>query len=131
MLPQKRKTIIKVVINAITNVIVKVITKVIVIATRFIKVKATRARNNAIATRILQSLTPLVTSPLVIDLSRIIGSNLIIKLVTARARKAKEVVNKRHNHELILFVIKGYLDSRKPCIKHSLVIDFNNLYKLR
>ena len=53
------------------------------------------------------------------------------ELAIARAGKAKEVVNKRYNHNPIPFVIKGYLDSRKPYIKYSLIIDFNSVIKPR
>jgi hypothetical protein len=94
-------------------------------------VKATRARNKAVIERILRSSIPRSLTPLIVGLLRIISSNLIAKLVIARVGKVKEVVNKRYKYNPILFVIKGYLDSCKSCVKHSLLIDFNNVIRLR
>ncbi|PMD26959.1 hypothetical protein NA56DRAFT_301017 [Hyaloscypha hepaticicola] len=134
MPPRKRKTTAKATANATANATAKVIAKVITTAA---KAKATRARNKATAARIdriLQSSPPPTTSPTgPSGPSETVGSNSAAELTIARAGKAKEVevVNRRYNHNPIPFAIKGYLDSRKPCIKHSLIVDFNSITRPR
>jgi hypothetical protein len=133
MPPWKRKTTAKAAANAIANAIAKATA----IVARSAKAKVTRARNKATADRILRSSIPRSLTPPIVPLiagpSRTIGSNLVAKLVTARVGKVKkvEVVNRWYNHNPILFVIKGYLDSCKPCIEHSLLVDFNSIIRLR
>ena len=88
MPPRKRKTTAKATVNATANATAK--------ATAIAaKAKATRARNKATAARIdriLQS-SPLPIVGLIGPLgpSETVGSNLVAKLITARAGKAKEV----------------------------------------
>ncbi|PMD13414.1 hypothetical protein NA56DRAFT_651737, partial [Hyaloscypha hepaticicola] len=129
--PRKRKTTAKAIVNATANTIAKVIAKAIVTAIRSAKAKATRARNKAVYERILRSSISRSPIPPITSPSGTIGSNSVVELVIARAGKAKEVVNKRYNYNPIPFAIKGYLDSRKPYIKYSLVINFNSITRPR
>ncbi|PMD20405.1 hypothetical protein NA56DRAFT_646519, partial [Hyaloscypha hepaticicola] len=131
MPPRKRKTTAKAIANATANATAKVIAKAIATAVRSAKAKATRARNKAVCERILRSSIPRFLTPPITGPSGTIGSNSAAELVIARAGKAKEVVNKRYNYDPIPFAIKGYLDSRKPCIEYLLVVDFNSITRPR
>ncbi|PMD20478.1 hypothetical protein NA56DRAFT_646163 [Hyaloscypha hepaticicola] len=128
---RKRKTTAKATTNAIANAITKVIAKATATTTRSAKAKATRARNKAVYKRILQSSIPRSPIPLITSPSGTIDSNSVTEFITARAGKAKEVVNKRYNYNPIPFIIKDYLDSRKPYIKYSLIVNFNSITRLR
>ncbi|PMD18364.1 hypothetical protein NA56DRAFT_648113 [Hyaloscypha hepaticicola] len=131
MPPRKRKTTAKAIANITANTIAKATAKAIATTARSVKAKATRARNKVVYERILRSSIPRSPIPPITGPSGTIGSNSATELIIARAGKAKEVINKRHNHNPIPFTIKGYLDSRKPYIKHSLVIDFNSITRPR
>ncbi|PMD13923.1 hypothetical protein NA56DRAFT_410770 [Hyaloscypha hepaticicola] len=134
MPPRKCKTTAKATANATANATAKATAKA---TTTAAKAKATRARNKATAARIdriLQSSPPPTAGPTgPSGPSETIGSNSAAELAIARAGKAKEVeiVNRRHNHNPIPFAIKDYLDSRKPYIEHSLIIDFNSIIRPR
>ncbi|PMD13924.1 hypothetical protein NA56DRAFT_651383 [Hyaloscypha hepaticicola] len=128
---RKRKTTAKVTANVTANAIAKAIAKVTATAARSVKAKATRARNKVVCERILRFSIPRSPTPPIAGPSGTVGSNSAAELTIARAGKVKEVVDKRYNHNPIPFAIKGYLDSRKPCIEHSLVVDFNSVTRPR
>ncbi|PMD23316.1 hypothetical protein NA56DRAFT_644214, partial [Hyaloscypha hepaticicola] len=53
------------------------------------------------------------------------------KATRARNKVVKEIIDKRYNYNPIPFTIKGYLDSRKPYIKYSLIVNFNSITRPR